>query len=273
MCGTFVLQWMKLFMRNFRNDDMWSDAEQATYVQLATGVFGVFLLLWPAGIAESNDPDRRKLPTAIVPGNERAFSGPGLSAPAQNPSASTDAEEASAANRSDSETRLQRSIFLYGGLWGDNRFVELLSGATEIEDSYIWVVGLSRQLDRLYEHLLLEGEVNVGLHSGLQEHLEFNVSPVLRWTALPWDPLVNSSIAYGLGLSFATDKPEVETVEDKEASRFLFFMVGEVTFELTSTGSTAWETFVRIHHRSGGFETIIDAEGSNFLSLGLRYRF
>ena len=251
--------------------------DNPTLVHLLTSLF--LLLLFSSPVLADGLTNPPGLPTSRVAGSspvpvlsmmESSETNSGFN---QSFPRSKRVSDALGASETDPEPVLPWSVFGYGGKWSDNRFVQLLGGSSELRDSYIWVVGASRTLDRLYDPLILEAEANVGYHSGLQDHLEFNVSPNLRWTSFPWDPYVNTSLAYGLGLSYATEKPEVETLDDREASRFLFFMVGEVAFELTSSDTSDWEGFVRIHHRSGGFETVIDAEGSNFLSLGVRYRF
>lgn len=250
----------------------------STSVHLPTGVALLLLCSLCAPADGSPDPG---LPTTAVEGSVRVplrsvvDSSKTQSAVDQSFTRAQRSGDATSASGSDPDPVLPWSVFAYGGKFSDNRFVQILGGSTKLRDSYIWVLGASRTLNRLYNPLLLEAEANVGFHSGLQDHLEFNISPNLRWTSFPWDSYVNTSLAYGLGVSYATEKPEVETLRDRdrEASRFLFFMMGEITFELWSDSSSSWEGFVRIHHRSGGFETVIDAEGSNFVSLGVRYRF
>lgn len=147
-------------------------------------------------------------------------------------------------------------------------------GRTDLGDSHVGVIGASRTLWHYSENLLVEGEVNIARHRGEQNHFELNSAMSARWISFPWDSYVNSSFSFGMGTSLATELPEIEEMEaDRDASQTLFFLQTEVTFGPPISADSPWETFVRIHHRSGGFGKIIDAQGSNFLTFGIRYRF
>lgn len=160
------------------------------------------------------------------------------------------------------------SGYAYGGKWSDNLWNEIIRGETQMDRSYLWVAGASRKLHDFGAHLRLEGELNVAKHSGLQDHLEFNTAALLRWRAFPWSRYVATSIAYGLGLSHALDRPPIEEEPDREAVRTLISMPTEVTI---GPPDADWEVMFRIHHRSGAFGIFKDAGGSNFISLGLRF--
>ena len=124
----------------------------------------------------------------------------------------------------------------------------------------------------------LRGEVegHVVRHWGLQEHWEFNVAYVGRWKPFPWDNYVDTSIALGAGVSFATEVPFIEPRAKElgvgESEKLLGYLMLEI--ELAPPGESAWSGFVRLHHRSGAKGLFSDVNGgSNFLTLGARYYF
>ena len=164
------------------------------------------------------------------------------------------------------------SVFAYGGQWSANHIGAILRGRTEFRDSYVGVGGGSRTLYRFREKLSLELEANAGTHGGLQHHSEVNTALLLRWERFPWDRYVNTSVALGLGPSYAFRDPEVEQHPRRPTSRLLVFMPVEITFAQPRARKPQWEWMVRIHHRSGAFGLVSDARGSNFVSTGARYR-
>ena len=165
------------------------------------------------------------------------------------------------------------AVFVYGGKWSDNRFIDILRLESELRGSYLAAVGYSRTLHRFNEHLHLEGEANVARHWGKQSHFEVNAAANLRWNAFPWDRFVNTSFAYGLGPSYAFGRPVIEERRNRPLSRGLVFMIAELTFAPPKQRASPWEGFIRIHHRSGAFGVVSDAGGSNFITSGARYRF
>jgi hypothetical protein len=166
------------------------------------------------------------------------------------------------------------SVYAYGGQWTDTRFVHIVfRGRTEFHSSYVWVAGVSRQLYGFNRHLTAEGELNIAKHSGLQHHFEGNSAVLLRWRTFPWNRYVNTSFAYGLGISYAEDRPPIEEEPNRRAANSLLSMPAELTFAPPRRQRSPWEGLLRIHHRSGAFGVVRDAGGSNFISLGVRYRF
>jgi hypothetical protein len=164
----------------------------------------------------------------------------------------------------------ETSVFAYGARWTDTRFVEILRFQTEMQDSHLAAVGISRRLHRFGDHLHLEGEINVARHWGQQDHFELNAAANLRWTRFPWDHLVDTSAAWGIGPSRAFGEP---VIEDERPSRTQAFMVAELAFAPPASRESSWEAFLRVHHRSGVFGVVSDASGSNFIATGLRFHF
>lgn len=167
------------------------------------------------------------------------------------------------------------SVFAYGGQWTANRIGEILQAQTKFRSSYVWAVGASRTVYEIGDFLLLEFEVNTARHTGRQNHSEVNAAFALRWHRFPWDQYVNTSLAYGLGPSYAFRRPPIEqrSNHDPDPSRLLVFMPVEVTFGPPEKYQIPLEVLLRVHHRSGAFGVVSDARGSNFITSGLRFRF
>ncbi len=116
-------------------------------------------------------------------------------------------------------------------------------------------------------------EANAAFHAGLQRHPEVSAALLIRWHRFPWDRYVNTTVAFGLGPSYAFRTPRVEEHPRRPASRLLVFMPVEITFAPPQDRDPSWELLLRVHHRSGAFRLVSDARGSNFVSTGVRYRF
>ncbi len=165
------------------------------------------------------------------------------------------------------------SVFAYGGKWTDTRIGQISQFQTDMQSSYLWTAGVSRELYHISEDLVLETEFNITRHTRAQDHFEFNAAANLRWKSLPWDRYVNTALSYGLGPSYATQRPAIEQRSDRGPTHVLVFMPVEIAFSLPGKQNPRWEVLLRIHHRSGGYGIISDARGSNFLTGGVRYRF
>jgi len=85
----------------------------------------------------------------------------------------------------------------------------------------------------------------------------------------PWNEYVQTSMAIGEGLSWATEIPALEKKADPhgENSQLLNYILLEVTFAIPES---PWSLVTRIHHRSGAW---VRDNGSNILEAGIRYRF
>ena len=161
---------------------------------------------------------------------------------------------------------------VYGGVMTDEDWIHAISGQAGLEDSFILAAAAGwtffRPASRQWS---LELEANVVRHFGIQDHFEFN-APVLtaRWEDFPWDDVLDTSLAYGIGPSFASTTPEYERIRKGESDPVMLFWHIEAAFGLPGS---PWSTFFRLHHRSTGYGMFADDGGSNILSLGLRYEF
>ena len=133
-----------------------------------------------------------------------------------------------------------------------------------------------------------EGMSYESQNSGFNKHNEFNLLLVLRWHEFPWNRYVKTSFGFGEGLSYATEEPPIEKdqhnilhpelyendpdSEPVETNRLLNYLMFDLTFALPDYPQ--YQTFVRIHHRSGIFGLMTGHTcGSNYLTAGLRYQF
>jgi hypothetical protein len=94
--------------------------------------------------------------------------------------------------------------------------------------------------------------------------------PVLaRWHFKPIRGF-DTSAAFGLGLSFTSDLPQIEVELEGESSRNLIYWVMELTAGPTDA---RWAVSLRLHHRSVAYGLMGEEGGMNALGLGMRWRF
>jgi hypothetical protein len=122
----------------------------------------------------------------------------------------------------------------------------------------------------LDDKLSLEVEGNVGKYFGDQDHWEFNAAVAGRWHKFPWSDTVATTIAWGVGPSYATEVPKVEETTHTSSQQWLVFWFAEITL---GPPESRWAGIFRLHHRSTGFETVAKDGGSNTLAVGLKFRF
>ena len=165
------------------------------------------------------------------------------------------------------------AAIVYVGRMTDGVFEDTLTGQADFIDAYVVVGALSWTFARFFEDKLsFELEGQVGKWYGDQHNMEFNLPVVIRWNKFPWNNYVVTSLAYGLGPSYATKKPAAEIEVDGSTQQFLVYWFGEIAL---SPPKSNWAGVLRIHHRSGAFGLIGDRHegGSNTLAVGLKYRF
>lgn len=165
------------------------------------------------------------------------------------------------------------AITVYGGRMTDGSIGEVLTEKTSFLDTYVLVGALSWTFATFYENALsfeLEGQVGKWFEG--QNSWEFNIPVVIRWSKFPWSHYVSTSLAYGLGASYATEEPEAEIDRLGSSNKFLVYWHAEIAF---GPSDSNWACVLRIHHRSGAFGIVADQGdgGSNTLGIGLKYRF
>ena len=143
----------------------------------------------------------------------------------------------------------------------------------DFDTSYYFIaLAVSRRIYSFTKNLDLELEGQGVKHMGNQHHWEFNGLVTVRWLTFPWNRYIGTTLAIGDGLSYATRTPNLEKELHDKTSRFLNYLMLELTFALPET--PAWSLVVRLHHRSGILGLFNDVEGaSNALGMGLKYKF
>lgn len=162
---------------------------------------------------------------------------------------------------------------VYGGRMTDGDFGDTLTGQAKFIDAYVVVGALSWTFARYFDDALsFELEGQVAKWFGDQKNMEFNLPLAIRWSRFPWDDYVATSLAYGVGPSYATLEPAAEIDIHDNTQKFLIYWFGEIAAGLPQS---PWAAVFRIHHRSGGFGLVADRGdgGANSLCVGLKYRF
>lgn len=165
------------------------------------------------------------------------------------------------------------SLNLYTGRLTTNDWEDFFSAGDQLDftDSYLVAASLARRIHAHRDKASFELEGQIVKHFNIQKHWELNALGVARWEDFWWDDVLDTSLAFGFGPSYATDKPKVEEENDGNTSRFLIYWMLELALSLPEHPSTA--LIARIHHRSDAFGLVADDGGSNALAFGLKYRF
>jgi hypothetical protein len=160
---------------------------------------------------------------------------------------------------------------LYGGMLNAKYLRKIFGFDNNYQGSYITAVALSRKVARLSRHFSIDIEGLFAQHAGKQRHQEIAAAAYLRLDNIP-TPIIES-VAVGDGFSYATAIPDIEAAEDKKTARFLNFLSIEATSP--PLGGSDLSAFVRVHHRSGVFGLIngVKDVDSNFVCMGVRYKF
>lgn len=165
------------------------------------------------------------------------------------------------------------SLNVYGAVVTENKFEDflLLNEGIRTMDSGLLAVSLAKPVGPRYGDLNFEVEGQLVRHFGLQNHWEFNALTSARWDALFWDRFIDSSVAFGLGASYATKTPKAEIRIESESAQWMVYWMLEFAFELPRMKNISLIT--RLHHRSEAFGWVADNGGSNAVGLGIKFRF
>ena len=178
---------------------------------------------------------------------------------------------AAAGEGSASTEDMPSAIVVFGGLMTDNTWEDaLVPWDLDYRDSTLVGLAVSHGIGRSDRRFGFEIEGQVVRHFGDQDHWEFNFPIVGRWKAFPWDGVVDTSLAFGIGPSYASEKPKVEVTNKGDSQRLLVYWMAEIEVGPPDKG---WSAIFRIHHRSGAFGLVADEGGSNAIVIGFRQRF
>jgi len=217
----------------------------------------------------------RRIKLGIAPVLASVLIGAGLvslPAAAQEKAAQEPATKERAAEETTPETRSANPWYMtmVGGVYSGSQLLEI-PASLKLKDSYTFGVSVSKQFAEWTRYMRVEGELQVLKHFGDQDNWEFTGSVNLRWVVFPWNRYVETSVALGEGLSWATEIPALEKADPTNSSnsQLLNYVLLEVTFAIPES---PWSLVTRIHHRSGVWG-LFGHSGSNVLEAGIRYRF
>ena len=166
------------------------------------------------------------------------------------------------------------NLALYGARNSPDRFVDILTRPPpEMRSSWLYAMTLGYTF---YQGagVRMEAELQLARHTGMQRHYEVNAIYLGRWSTPFTGPNRDLNLALGHGLSWASEVPPIEprsTPEREDSTRLLHYMLLEIEFR--PSRERPWSGFTRIHHRSGVFGLFDNVRGgSNFIALGIRYR-
>jgi hypothetical protein len=165
------------------------------------------------------------------------------------------------------------AVTVYWGRMTDSDSGDTVTGRSVFIDAYVSVGTLSWTFARYLEDALsFEIEGQIGKWWGDQTHMEFNLPLAIRWSKFPWNHYVATSVAYGVGPSYATKEPTANLDNGDSSEKFLAYWFGEIAL---GPPDSKWAGVFRMHHRSGAFGLIADPDisSSNSLAIGLKYRF
>jgi len=171
----------------------------------------------------------------------------------------------------DSTKNHPSAIAAFGGLMTNNHWEDVLTPwELDFSDAAFVGIAASHRIGRFDHRLGFEVEGQVVRHFGDQDHWEFNLAIIGRWEAFPWDEVVDTSLAFGLGPSYASEKPKIEVANEGDSQRWLVYWMVELEMGPPDTG---WRATFRLHHRSEAFGVVADEGGSNALVIGLKQWF
>lgn len=115
---------------------------------------------------------------------------------------------------------------------------------------------------------------NVTIRQGSNENTIYEFDPylVFRWANLTWNHYVNTSLALGEGVSYASSVPAIEKRQNNHTKRLLNYLMFEATVAHPCYPKV--QLLARIHHRSGAYGLYHAGNtGSNVIGIGIRYLF
>jgi hypothetical protein len=166
--------------------------------------------------------------------------------------------------------RSPHALTLFAGRMTDNNLDEIARFDVQSRDAYLAGAGVSRRVGKLFGSILLELEGQIARHVRGQTHWEVNGAAVGRWTRFPWTTRLPTSLAFGIGPSYATETPPEEVARAGSSERLLVYLLAELE---VGPPDPVWSAVARIHHRSEAFGAVADDGGSNWIALGIRRRF
>ncbi|TNM62909.1 hypothetical protein [Aliirhizobium smilacinae] len=124
------------------------------------------------------------------------------------------------------------------------------------------------------ERFAIETELGVGKRFGSMHESETWAALFLRYRDFPWNDYLYTTVAVSTGLNYASGISDEERARagNDRGDRILHYLAPEITF--ASPQDKSKELVIRLHHRSGAYGLVSDADGGiQYLTVGLRFRF
>lgn len=149
--------------------------------------------------------------------------------------------------------------------WENSLSIGDLSDSKLVAGALSWAFAHTADRSASFE---LEGQTVK--HFGKQDNWEINLLVASRWHRFPWSDRVRTSLAFGIGPSYATEVPKYEVVLNGVSEQLLVGWFLEMTLG-PPKGDV--DLSLRLQHRSTGFGLLGDNGGYNALTVGVRYQF
>ncbi len=136
----------------------------------------------------------------------------------------------------------------------------------------IALIAVGREFHRVLDRRLgFEAEAIYAYHWPDGNFHEFGLALNVRWHDFPWNAHVPTTFAIGVGPSYVTKVPPLESRRERTSQVLNQFNL-EMTADITDDPNLA--LVARLQHRSGVFGLINGVHGgSDYLTLGLKWRF
>jgi hypothetical protein len=219
-----------------------------------------------------------------------AMLGLSLPAGAQSLSVPTDSQASSA---DDKLNDFDRDVFFFGGFFHEDYFTQSFTVWSTKWEPNIFVGGGYQQFFWRWGPMRLGGEAGFGGRFNVNGETTFlngteSFPPasaelwgglVARFDGFDLGP-VHLTPAMTAGLSAVTGLIGSEAVRASThpfdrlgtGGKLLFYLGPELSFSMPQYNPDV-EVFVRLQHRSGGFGTLMDLDGSNADAIGVRWKF
>jgi hypothetical protein len=181
-------------------------------------------------------------------------------------------------------------VSLDGAVWAESQLpllgYNIVTGNLKFQDAQLVQIGLSRVLVHDFSIPLpgkyvlngnsIELQVIGTQHFGLETDQEGVAAVVLRSGDIPLWGDVSVNLAWGNGLSYAFEAPQLEKGPDGTPgvdSRQLQYYMGFES-EWTFSRGARWHLTTMLHHRSGIYGVISPQHtGSNYMGAGINFDF
>jgi hypothetical protein len=150
----------------------------------------------------------------------------------------------------------------------------------ENADTGILAVSVSRPLVTIRDRVDIAPEVGVAKRFGDSDSEEVWASLNVRVRSFPWDHVVRTTAAFGIGANYAFRLDPLEDAVDPDSGleHLLVYLAPEITLGLPKYPNA--DLVLRIHHRSGGERYLLrelwgsqEGGAAQFITAGLRWRF